>query len=242
MNERASITLKIAGEPKRVEFEMPAGSVRPAELLPVLRQFSDVMVEAAEGRAARAGEAISCVKGCGACCRQLVPIREMEARRLAAFVRSLSEPRRSFILERFASAAVRLASSGWRVRLDTRGKLDAAGRVSLKLDYFALGIACPFLEDESCAIYEERPMICREHLVTTPAANCADPRAGAIRTLAMTRADTAAAKLEARPEAPAWIPLIDLLTWVDAHPVDEAARQDPRDMLKRFVQDLVGGG
>ncbi len=48
MSERASITLKIAGEPKRIEFDMPAGPVQPAELLPVLRQFSNVMVEAAK--------------------------------------------------------------------------------------------------------------------------------------------------------------------------------------------------
>ena len=242
MSERASITLKIAGVPKHVEFDMPAGSVQPAGLLPVLRQFSDVMVAAAEGRAARSGEAISCVNGCGACCRQLVPIREMEARRLAAFVQSLPEPRRLSILARFAAAAARLASSGLRGRLDARGELDKAGRLALKLDYFALGIACPFLEAESCGIYKERPMICREHLVTTPAAHCADPRAGDIRTLAITRADTAAAKLEARSDVPEWIPLIDLLVWVEAHPIDEAPRQDPRDMLKRFVWDLVGGG
>ncbi len=242
MSERASITLKISGEPKRIDFDMPAGSVRPVVLLPVLRQFSDLMVEAAEGQAAREGEAISCTSGCGACCRQLVPIREMEARRLTAFVRSLPEPRRSEILKRFADAAARLASSGLRGRLGARGELDRAGRMALKLDYFALGIACPFLEAESCGIYHERPMICREHLVTTPATCCADPRSGGIRTLAIIRADTAAAKLEARPNVPAWIPLIDLLAWVDAYPVDEAPREDPRDLLQRFVRDLVGGG
>ncbi len=114
--------------------------------------------------------------------------------------------------------------------------------MALKLDYFALGIACPFLEAESCGIYEERPMICREHLVTTPAACCSDPQSGLIRALAITRADTAAAKLEARPDVPEWIPLIDLLTWVDAHPLDEAPREDPRDLLQRFVRDLVAGG
>ena len=242
MSERASITLKIAGEPKRIEFDMPVGSVQPAELLPVLRQFSNLMVEAAESRAAREGEVVSCTSGCGACCRQLVPIREMEARRLAAFVRALPEPRRSDILKRFAAAAVRLASSGLRGRLEGRAELDRGGRMALKLDYFALGIACPFLEAESCGIYDERPMICREHLVTTPAACCAGPRAGGIRTLAITRADTAAAKLEARPDVPAWIPLIDLPTWVDAHPLDEAPREDPRDLLQRFVRDLVAGG
>lgn len=239
MNGKPYVELKISGQPKRIEFDLPEGRVRPAGLLPVLRQFSDAMVEAAESAAA---EPISCTKGCGACCRQLVPIREMEARRLAAFVRSLPEPRRSTILERFAAAAHRLEAAGMRERLDGRGALDQSGRLALKLDYFALAIACPFLEDESCGIYEERPMICREHLVTTPAAWCADPRAGAIRTLPIRRADTAAAKLEEREGGPAWVPLIELLDWVDAHPEDdnEEASRDPRELLMQFMRDLVG--
>ena len=235
---KESIALKVAGVPRRIEFEMPDAPARPAELLPVFRQFSNLMVEAAEGRAVAAGEAISCTKGCGACCRQLVPIREMEARRLAEVVRAMPESRRAAILERFHDAARQLAANGMRQRLEARGGLDKAGRVTLKIDYFALGIACPFLDAESCGIYEERPMICREHLVTTPARWCAAPGQHPIRTLPMTRADSAVAKLE--PDTPGWIPLVDLLEWADAHPVDEAERGDPRAMLERFVRDLIG--
>ncbi len=239
MSARVQIELKIDGQAKRVEFDAPRGErVRPATLLPVLRQFSNVMVESAEEAAA---EPISCTKGCGACCRQLVPIREMEARRLTAFVRGMPELRRTKILERFASAAEGVKAPGLRGRIDRRDELEPAERVALKLDYFALGIACPFLEEESCGIYDERPMICREHLVTSPAAACADPRAGAIRTLPMHRADSAAAKLEARAGGPEWIALIDLLDWVEAHPEDEAERRDPREMIEEFLQELVGG-
>jgi len=68
---KAHVELKLDGKPKRIEFDMPEGAVRPAELLPVLRQFSNAMVEAAE---AAATEPIECTKGCGACCRQLVPL------------------------------------------------------------------------------------------------------------------------------------------------------------------------
>jgi Fe-S-cluster containining protein len=38
--------------------------------------------------------------------------------------------------------------------------------------YWSLKIACPFLEDESCSIYADRPMICREYHVTTPVGYC----------------------------------------------------------------------
>jgi Fe-S-cluster containining protein len=35
---------------------------------------------------------------------------------------------------------------------------------------------CPFLEDESCSIHPDRPLVCREYLVTSPAELCAGPR------------------------------------------------------------------
>ena len=211
--------------------------MRPAALLPVLRQFSDVLVDSAKTASAAP---ISCTQGCIACCLHLVPIREMEARRLAAFVRALPEERRAKILGRFASAAERVKEAKLRDRIDGRDGLEPAERVALKLDYFALRMECPFLEDRSCGIYDERPMICREHLVTSPAAACDDPRAGVIHSLPVRRADSAAAKLEARPGGPEWIALIDLLDWVAAHPEDEAERRDPREMIEEFLQELAG--
>src|SRR5205085_4531682 len=41
--------------------------------------------------------------------------------------------------------------------------------------YFGLGLVCPFLEDDACGIYEERPFVCRQYLVTSPAELCRDP-------------------------------------------------------------------
>ncbi len=45
----------------------------------------------------------------------------------------------------------------------------------LGLRYFALGIPCPFLEDERCTIHSIRPLRCREYMVASPAENCAHP-------------------------------------------------------------------
>ena len=45
----------------------------------------------------------------------------------------------------------------------------------LGLRYFALGIPCPFLEDERCTIHQIRPLRCREYMVASPAENCAHP-------------------------------------------------------------------
>ena len=40
--------------------------------------------------------------------------------------------------------------------------------------YYALRMPCPFLEDEHCTIYDERPAACRELLVTSAAELCQD--------------------------------------------------------------------
>ena len=42
----------------------------------------------------------------------------------------------------------------------------------LSSQYFDLQIACPFLENESCSIHVDRPSICREYHVTSPAERC----------------------------------------------------------------------
>ena len=46
------------------------------------------------------GEAISCKAGCGACCRQLVPVSETEAHHLRDVVEAMPEPRRAAVTAR----------------------------------------------------------------------------------------------------------------------------------------------
>ncbi len=53
-----------------------------------------------------------------------------------------------------------------------KGQADAH---ALGLRYFALGIPCPFLEDERCTIHPIRPLRCREYMVASPAEHCAHP-------------------------------------------------------------------
>ncbi|MCC6539421.1 MAG: YkgJ family cysteine cluster protein, partial [Bryobacterales bacterium] len=99
--------------------------------------------------------------------------------------------------------------------------------------FFALGIACPFLENESCSIHPDRPLICREHLVNTPAEWCAEPDRHPIRALPIVRADTAVARAF---ENERWVPLIDALFQA---PPASAASGDARPMVESFVRALA---
>src|SRR5439155_26393738 len=168
------------GERVEGEIPVPTEPTAPRELLPVFRALADTIVEIAVRAVERRGQTVSCRAGCGACCRQLVPIAPLEARLLAELVESLPEPRRSAIEARFAAARERLAEAGLLDKIEHPERYPDADLHALGLEYFALGIACPFLEDESCSIYEERPIACREYLVTSPAERCARPSAGAI--------------------------------------------------------------
>jgi hypothetical protein len=47
--------------------------------------------------------------------------------------------------------------------------------------YLELEIECPFLVDDACGIYQERPFICRQFLVTSPPELCDDPLVKPVR-------------------------------------------------------------
>jgi Fe-S-cluster containining protein len=143
--------------------------------LPVFQAITNAVVAEAERQTEAEGRPISCRAGCGACCRQLVPITEVEARALRDRIDGLPEPRKSEVLRRFAEARDRLEAAGLLELLLHPERTTVEQRRALGLDYFRLGLPCPFLEDESCSIHRERPLACREYLVTSPSEHCADP-------------------------------------------------------------------
>lgn len=177
----ARVELKVGGTPVGVEFEVPTGPVPPEGVLPVFRALTNAIVAESEREAGAQGRAVSCKKGCDACCRQLVPVSEAEARALRDLIGRMPEPRRSEVLRRFAEARRRLEEAGLLELLLHPERTTVEQRRELGPDYFRLGIPCPFLEEESCSIHPERPLACREYLVTSPAEDCADPSPERIR-------------------------------------------------------------
>ena len=85
---------------------VPNAPVPAAEIVPALQGLVNAVVEAAE-----AGKAISCRKGCGACCRQLVPVSRTEGERLLQLVEAM--PGRA---ARGAAGALRGGRGGDRPR------------------------------------------------------------------------------------------------------------------------------
>ena len=214
------VTLKIEGEPAAFEITIPAGNIRPDDLLPVFQGITDVMVARAEARVRSGGQSISCRAGCGACCRQLVPVSEAEASAVAQMVETLPEPRRAAVRAKFQNALTAIAAAGVLARLDrVCGEGDGdEDVVDLGLDYFGLGIACPFLEAESCSIHVDRPLSCREFLVTSPRENCAAPSAETVAVVKMARLSPALRAISRASTHDGWTPLVTALRFATATP------------------------
>lgn len=203
---------------------VPSDPVEAAEIVPALQGLVNAVVDAAE-----AGKTVSCRKGCGACCRQLVPVSRSEGERLVKLVDALPAERRQALTARFEAAETAIKGAGLEQR---RGRSDR----ELSVAYFALRLPCPFLEDESCSIHPERPLVCREYLVTSPAALCAGPVQEGVTPLPVPKVSLAARGLQ--DEADDWFPLALLLAWRRTRPRKAAARRSGPDWVQRFLRQL----
>lgn len=159
-------------------LRLPDGPAMFPDILPVIRDLTDAMVERALPELAHQGRPVSCGKGCSSCCRHLVTLGEAEALRLARVVRGLPQPLRERVEERFQAGVARLEATGLlpeMLSVFTRQAHDWRQLLRMQQAYWNLGILCPFLEQGGCTIYEERPLVCRQYLMTTPPSSCADP-------------------------------------------------------------------
>lgn len=237
----AAVDLALDGHSLRLHLTVPAGPATPGQLLHLLHGLTDAVVDSAVEKSVAQGKPVSCRKGCGACCRQLVPIAPAEAHRLHEVVDAMPEPRRSEIQARFEAAHARLADTGMLDRLRKPARTDEASRRQLGIDYFRHGVACPFLEQESCSIYAERPLACREYLVTSPAEHCAEPTPDSIDCVPVAaRVSRALWKLEANQDRDGmlWVPLIISLDWALTHPEAPPVATGPAQIESLF--NLLG--
>ncbi len=244
---KSTVTAKIefgAGEWRfQTKVTIPTEPIRLRQMLPLVRSLSETMIGAVTQDLAQQGHHVSCKKGCGACCRQMVPVSGVEARYLADMVDALPEPRRTEIRARFAAALERLAESGLLEKMRHNQQWTDDDYQALGADYFRLAMPCPFLEEESCSIHPERPVSCREFLVTSPAEHCAKVRDENVQPIrfpfkmwwALARFDPLPADVRYVP----WVPLILALEWAKNHPDEEAARPGP-ELVSQLFEKLAG--
>jgi Fe-S-cluster containining protein len=247
-DDTANIHLRLLGEEHVFPVPLPLGRRTLLDLLPAARELSNRATAVGVERSRGEGREISCRAGCGACCRQLVAISFVEAQSLADLVADMPPERQAFIRERFADAVRRLEADGLLDPKEPRGERSvqapdlgdrAASLRDVSRRYFALQIACPFLENESCGIHPQRPMVCREYHVTSPAENCSRLyEIGVDRLLSPLHMGEVLARTARRTAGtePGMIPLVLSLEWAEAH---GGRLREPHDGMEMF-QAMMG--
>lgn len=139
-----------AGDMLRFLADQATPAIMTADLPPRTRYIR--LREVASKAAELVRPDTPCRDGCAACCYQAVPVLLTEARIIAdktgrALNRS-KQLRPSVELERVAEE---LAANTMKLANDPK--------------------PCPFLKDDRCSIYEDRPLACREHHVLHPDAS-----------------------------------------------------------------------
>lgn len=242
---RVTLTFRVHGRSVMIDERIPDRLVRLDELLPALREMDDRVIEATVAHTEAGGQSVSCAKGCSACCRaQPVPVTPPEAYALARLVERLPEPRRTAVRAAFAANVERLREAGLYetyIQRDSSMTRDQARGVARR--YMALKLVCPFLFDDACGIYAERPFVCRQYLVTSPPLLCDAPLDNAVKPIPMPVA-FATATLEAGEavtgRAQYTVPLALALDYAKAHRAEiekpGPAKQVFEQVLRRALQ------
>jgi Fe-S-cluster containining protein len=212
-----SFSLKIGEGTLNASLTVPAEKTTLTGLLPILQDFDSSIIHHVVNEATEAGHPISCRAGCGACCRQMVPLSVFEAEFLGQWFSTLPEDRQAELAERFRQGLIKLKEAGVLDKLMNQDwGTDEKSFVQMAVDYFHAGVPCPFLEDESCSIHPIRPLICREYLVTSPAELCQDPSINQISAIHLPLMPSQALfkmSRELTRDSRGWMPLIFLLAW-----------------------------
>lgn len=230
--------LRILGEPLNIHAEVLDAPASLADIVPLARQIADEVSRRSARSAQGGGLSVPCSKGCAACCRYLVPLSAPELLRLERDLSALpAEPRR-VVLVRLRRARQRIIEAG-PPALSADDGTSAAEAASAW--YAALDMDCPFLDNKSCAIYDQRPIACRQHMAACSPQLCRGHQPGQGRCvatpldvcqgLAMLAAEMTETPLESvmLPLAPNWL----------ANASDAARRRWPGPLLmERFLNIL----
>jgi len=245
MIERFEVALNTPAGRLTTAIDVPTGFIPITAIVPVTRRLGEEAAELEIQHATEAGRAISCRKGCAACCRMLVPLSVPEAFALREYVEQLPTDRRSLLLNRLSDTKDRLKHEGLWERLTDVAEasspvpdeeLDPINRA-----YYALRIPCPYLENELCSIYEARPAACRELLVTSPAELCQDLVQNPVMPLPVSMRVSSIMGLvwgTLTSSPPRLIPLPMVLEWAERHE-EEARRTWPGSSLLDQVLDTM---
>lgn len=236
-----SVRLSVGGQPLELGFTVPSKPVKLRRMLPVFQQMSNTFNEMGVENLKSQGKAVSCRAGCGACCRQLVPVSEAEAYNLRDLIEEMPEPRRTEIRQRFEKGMEKLNRINFFRRLGENADKSEEDYTRSLQEYFRQQIPCPFLENESCSIHESRPIACRDYFVTSPPEYCASAtgeNVEKVEHVLKVKDSLIALSRNVSDASLPFVPLIGLLKWTDKVP-DRSPARAGKVWMEMFFRELM---
>jgi len=221
--------------------KVDTGPTRLSDLVPTAHELTSVLAARATRAEEKEGRAVTCARGCAACCRQMVPLSAPEAFHMADMIADLPTVSQAAVVARFAAIRKRLdAENMVDGMLDMQVGSDPHRALNVK--YFQMKIACPFLVSEACSIYAERPVACRDYLVTSPPHWCLDVFGHGVAKVEMPipmSAHLAWLTADLTGDPPQLIPLVLAPTWAAEHSELRNRTWPGLDLFKKFME-IVG--
>jgi len=166
--ETISFELDIFGEPASFDIRIAQKQARLSDIIPLARMLSTKLTDTVLDRLHRNGEFSPCCKGCSACCNYLIPLSVPEAFRLREEVLAMPAEQGRALLQSCLDTAKRILDKKPK-EFDINELAGAESQIQISQLgkwYAGLKLACPFLSDSLCTSYENRPVACREYIVT----------------------------------------------------------------------------
>ncbi len=174
--ETISFELDILGETVRFSITVAQKQARLSDIVPLARTLSTKLALLVLDRLRRNGEFVPCCKGCSACCNYLVPLSVPEAFRLREELLAMPDEQGRALLQSCLDTAKKILDKKPK-EFDINELEGAESQIQISQLgkwYAGLNLACPFLSDSLCTSYENRPIACREYIVTGSALLCED--------------------------------------------------------------------
>ncbi len=192
---RQAVHRRIALGEESVDVTLLVESARaPLDcIVPAARELASFLACRRIAQQFGTGNPVSCRKGCDACCSYLVPLSAPEAYRLGRELAGMPMPQR-------VRRRVALAAAMNRILQSPPPPADGLSPEALSRWQASLEMPCPLLRDHLCIAYDQRPLACREHMVTSDPAGCGDPKSPADERVPLPSVLEALARLAAELE------------------------------------------
>jgi Fe-S-cluster containining protein len=241
--EILSFELDVAGKTVPFRINVVSKQATLADIVPLARTIADKLILTFLDTLGRTGQSIPCQKGCSACCsRYLVPLSVPEMFRLREELLAMPADNSRQILQSCLDTAEKILDSRFQTSyLKSFSKSGQSQISQISKWYAGLKLACPLLSDGLCMSYEQRPLACREHMVTGSNFFCqpdhnGEPNVAPMPVSVLEAIGQLAAELENLDIEAVMLPLA--FAWVEDNLWRSRRTWPAVTMVKRFVEIL----